>query len=83
MSQYVTDTHALYWYLTNDVKLSPLARQVFQEADAGLHQVLVPSIVLIELVYLVERGRLDPVRVDHRSDRKDGEGEAEYKEGHG
>jgi PIN domain nuclease of toxin-antitoxin system len=59
MSRYVTDTHALYWHLTNDPRLSPVARQVFREADAGLHQILVPGIVLIEMVYLVEKGRLD------------------------
>jgi PIN domain nuclease of toxin-antitoxin system len=59
VSQYVTDTHALYWHLANDSRLSPTARQVFLGADAGLHQVIVPGIALIEMVYLVEKGRLD------------------------
>jgi predicted nucleic acid-binding protein len=31
----------------------------------------VPSIVLIEMIYLVERGRLDPERVDHVFDLLD------------
>jgi len=39
--------------------LSEVARQIFREADAGLHQILVPGIVLIEMVYLIEKGRLD------------------------
>jgi PIN domain nuclease of toxin-antitoxin system len=64
VSRYVTDTHALYWHLTNDPRLSPGARQVFHEADVGLHQILVPGIALIEMVYLVERGRLDADLVD-------------------
>lgn len=64
MSQYVTDTHALYWHLTNDPRLSLAARQVFREADTGLHQILVPGIALIEMAYLVERGRLDAGLVD-------------------
>jgi len=64
MSRYVTDTHSLYWHLTNDPRLSAVARQVFQEADVALHQILVPSIVLIEMVYLVEKGRLDAALVE-------------------
>lgn len=64
MSRYVTDTHALYWHFTNDPRLSPAARQAFRETDAGMHQILAPSIVLIEMVYLVEKGRLDLVLVD-------------------
>jgi len=64
VSQYVTDTHALYWHLANNPRLSPAARQVFHDADAGLHQVLVPGIVLIEMAYLVEKGRLDAVLID-------------------
>jgi PIN domain nuclease of toxin-antitoxin system len=64
VSRYVTDSHSLYWHLTNDPRLSAVARQVFQEADAALHQILVPSIVLIEMVYLVEKGRLDATSVE-------------------
>ncbi|MFQ5855425.1 MAG: type II toxin-antitoxin system VapC family toxin [Anaerolineae bacterium] len=64
MSRYVTDTHALYWHLTNDTRLSSAARQVFEETDTGIHQILVPGIVLIEMVYLVEKGRLDRDLVD-------------------
>ena len=59
MSRYVTDTHALYWHFTNDPRLSQVAHQIFREADSGLHQILVPGIVLVEMVYLIEKGRLD------------------------
>ncbi len=59
MSRYVTDTHALYWHLEGSPKLSETARQIFREADAGNHQIMIPSIVLVEMVYLVEKGRID------------------------
>jgi len=58
MSQYVTDTHALCWHLTGDPKLSTKAKKIFQEADTGVNQILIPSIVLIEMVYLAEKGRI-------------------------
>jgi PIN domain nuclease of toxin-antitoxin system len=56
MSQFVTDTHPLVWHLTNTSRLSTTAKQVFTEADKGLYQIFVPAIVLIELVYLTEKG---------------------------
>jgi PIN domain nuclease of toxin-antitoxin system len=58
MSQYVTDTHALCWHLTEDPKLSANAKKISQEADSGVHQILIPSIVLIEMVYLAEKSRI-------------------------
>ena len=64
MSRYVADTHALYWHFTNDPRLPQAARQIFREADLGLHQVLIPGITLIEMVYLIEKGRLDAAMVD-------------------
>lgn len=64
MSRYVSDTHALHWHLGSNNKLSATAQQIFKEADAGMHQILVPGIVLIEFVYLVEKGRLERDRVD-------------------
>lgn len=59
MSQYVTDTHAIIWHLVNDRRLSSRARQVFTETDAGQHQVFIPSIVVVEAVYLAERQRIN------------------------
>ncbi len=59
MSEYVTDTHVLHWHLTGDPRLSPVARQLLAEADAGLHRIFVPSIILVEMIYLVEKGKLN------------------------
>jgi PIN domain nuclease of toxin-antitoxin system len=58
MNRYVTDTHALYWHLTGSPKLSSKMRKIFEKADTGLNQILIPGIVLIEMVYLVEKGRI-------------------------
>lgn len=56
MSRYVCDTHPLLWHLASDRRLSKPAREIFKSADAGLSQVFVPGIVLIEMVYLTEKG---------------------------
>ncbi len=64
MNQYVTDTHALYWHLMGSPKLSPVAQKIFQETDIGLHQILIPSIVLVEMIYLIEKRRIDTSAVN-------------------
>lgn len=65
MSDYVSDTHALYRHLTNDPRLSAAARQVFLDTDVGTHRLFVPGIALVEMIYLIERGRLSPEPVEH------------------
>ena len=64
MSQYVTDTHALYWHMMEDSRLSPKIKKIFEETDAGLHKILIPGIVLIEMVYLGEKGRISDSSVN-------------------
>jgi len=59
MSRYVTDTHALYWHIMGDTKLSIKAQIIFQGADEGNHQILIPGIILVEMVYLVEKARIN------------------------
>jgi len=58
MSLYVTDTHALLWYLGGSPQLSIAARSAFDEAASGSGEVRVPAIVLAELVMLVEKRRI-------------------------
>ena len=65
MSQYVTDTHALMWHLTGNSELSRRAKNTFQNADNGKHQIIIPSIVLIEMVYLVEKERISNSSFDN------------------
>jgi len=64
MARYVTDTHALIWHLQASRKLSRKARTLFHQADAGQLTIIIPSIVLIELIYLAEKGRIDSILVD-------------------
>ena len=64
MSEYVADTHALLWHVLSDQRLSLTARTIFADADSGVHQILIPSIVLIEAVYLAERRRIDSAVLD-------------------
>ena len=58
MTAYVADTHSLVWYLGSPERLGPLARRAFAEANAGRARIYVPVIVLAELVFIVERGRI-------------------------
>ena len=61
---YVTDTHALLWHLSHDPTLSAAAAELFVRADAGTIEVVIPSIVLVEVIYLCERHRVPEDRVD-------------------
>jgi PIN domain nuclease of toxin-antitoxin system len=58
MSDAVTDTHALIWYLEDSPKLSILANQVFDRCDRGEVLIYIPTICLVEIVYLQEKGRI-------------------------
>ncbi len=55
---YVTDTHALIWYMTGDEHLSKAARQVFQKVDKGEDYIFIPCIVFFEVLYLAEKRRI-------------------------
>jgi predicted nucleic acid-binding protein len=44
--------------------LSPGARAILLDADAGNRRILVPSITLVEAVYLGERDRVQPELLD-------------------
>jgi len=52
MSDYVTDTHSLFWYLTANPRLGTEAQVVFQRAEQGQDLLYIPSIVIAELYYL-------------------------------
>jgi len=64
MNNFVTDTHALIWHLTNNKNLTVKARKIFKGADSGNYQILVPVIILVEMVYLVEKKRIDSSAFD-------------------
>lgn len=54
----IADTHAVIWYLANDTHLSINARTAFEETVEKHNQVAISAITLVEIVYLVEKGRI-------------------------
>lgn len=58
MSDAVTDTHALIWYLEDSPRLSVAANQLFEQCDRGEIIIYVPTICLVEMIYLQEKGRI-------------------------
>ena len=58
MPNVVTDTHSLIWYLEDSSRLGMAARDVFDACDRGETTIYVPTICLVEIVYLAEKGRI-------------------------
>jgi len=61
MPAVAVDTHAIVWYLANDTRLSSTASEALDLATAAGDAIHVPSICLVKLIYLVEKGRLPSV----------------------
>lgn len=53
---YLVDTHALAWFLSSNKDLGPQARRAMSDPDSTL---IVPAMVLIELVFLWRRLKVD------------------------
>jgi PIN domain nuclease of toxin-antitoxin system len=54
---YVTDTHALVCYFTDDSRLSNKALEAFEQTtDEGI--IIVLSIVLAEIIFISKKGRI-------------------------
>lgn len=57
--RYVTDTHCLLWFLLKDnSKLSEKAKEIFENAEEGNYIIIIPSIVLLELMRILEKRNL-------------------------
>src|SRR5690242_21534268 len=57
MSACVVDTHTLIWYVLNDPRLSSAAKTAILNTAAAGDSAFVPSISLVEIIYLIEKGR--------------------------
>jgi len=56
---YVTDTHALVFYVTGALRrMSPRCRTIFRRAEEERDRVHVPIVCFFEIALLLERGRL-------------------------
>ena len=54
---YVADAHTIVWYFIDDPRLSQTARQVFEQTiTAGV--IIIPTIVLAEIMYISQKGRI-------------------------
>ena len=58
MKRYVTDTQCLLWYMAEDRRLPRATRPIFRAAEEGRAQILVPSIVMVEAIFLLQRQRV-------------------------
>ncbi|SRR5258708_4135224 len=54
----IADTHAAIWYLYTDPRLSSRADTFMQSAEANGDQIGLSSITFVEMVYLIEKGRI-------------------------
>ena len=65
MAAVVADTHAAVWYMADDPKLSAKAAAIMDGCTASGDPIFIPSISLVDLTYLVEKGRI-PVEARQR-----------------
>jgi PIN domain nuclease of toxin-antitoxin system len=54
----VADTHAALWFLLKVPRPSTTAKAPIDDAAARQHTVAISSISMIEVVYLIEKGRI-------------------------
>ena len=55
---YVTDSHSLIWYLLDSAKLSFNASEVFKAVEQGRAKLLIPAIVIAEIIFIVQSGKV-------------------------
>lgn len=59
MDSFVTDTQALVKFMEGKKVINNKSHQVFQSADKGEATIIIPAIVLMEVLYLFEKNRID------------------------
>lgn len=58
MSDVVVDTHTAIWYFANSPEISALAEQTIDKAVVNGDRVILPTISIVEIIYLIDKGRL-------------------------
>jgi PIN domain nuclease of toxin-antitoxin system len=69
----VADTHVVIWYIFADPRLSVTARTTIEQVAGEGNQVAFSSITLAEIVYLMERGRIDVTTLDRLLEALEGD----------
>lgn len=57
-TDFVTDTHGLIWYLEDSPRLGAQALAAFEACDRGECLIYIPTICMVEIIYLQEKGRI-------------------------
>ena len=63
MSRYVIDTQAIVKFVAGKKVLNDYVQQIMEMADEGENTIIIPSVVIFEIGYLHEKGRI-PVSLD-------------------
>jgi len=58
MKALVSDTHSAIWFLAKSSNISSVARQALRGATDAGEPIYVSAITLVEMAYLIEKGRL-------------------------
>ena len=58
MPNYVVDTHALLWYLTDSQQISRPAKAIFRAAESGRATIIISIIVLLETLDILEKKKV-------------------------
>ena len=59
MDSFVTDTQALVKFMMGKKVINDRSHQAFQSADRGESTIIIPAIVLMEVLYLFDKNRID------------------------
>jgi predicted nucleic acid-binding protein len=59
MDSFVTDTQALVKFMMGKKVINERSHQAYQPADKGESAIIIPAIVLMEMLYLFEKNRID------------------------
>jgi predicted nucleic acid-binding protein len=59
MDSFVTDTQALVKFMMGKKVINDKSHRAYQSADKGKATIIIPAIVLMEMLYLFEKNRID------------------------
>ena len=59
MANYVTDTQALIKFMMGKKVINDECHQAFLSADIGENTIIIPAVVLMEVLYLFEKNRIE------------------------
>src|SRR3990172_7063514 len=55
---FLTDTHALLWHVTNSPKISQKTRDIFNKCERGECIIFIPSIVIAECLSIFDKKKI-------------------------